>query len=43
MPPSVEKATKQASRSMIEVPIEEGTVSHTVNGRYGAARVILVR
>ena len=41
VPPSVEKAVKQATRSMIEVPIEEGTIPHTVNGRFGAARVLL--
>ena len=42
VPPSVEKAVKQATRSMINVPIEEGTIPHTVKGRYGAARVLLV-
>ena len=42
VPPSVEKTVKQATRSMINVPIEEGTIPHTVKGRYGAARVLLV-
>lgn len=42
VPPSVEKANKQAIRSMIEVPIQEGTIPHVVNGRFGAAKVILV-
>lgn len=42
VPPSVEKANKQAARTMMEVPIVEGTIPHTVNGRYGAARVILL-
>jgi small subunit ribosomal protein S5 len=42
VPPSVEKAQKQASRSMVEVPIVEGTIPHHVNGRFGAAKVVLV-
>jgi small subunit ribosomal protein S5 len=42
VPPSVEKAQKQAMRSMITVPIARGTISHRVQGQYGAARVILL-
>jgi small subunit ribosomal protein S5 len=41
VPPSMEKATKQATRSMVEVPIQEGTIPHVVKGRSGAARVLL--
>lgn len=42
VPPSVEKATKQATRSMVEVPLIEGTIPHPIEGRFGAARVILL-
>jgi small subunit ribosomal protein S5 len=42
VPPSVEKATKQASREQIKVPLVEGTVPHVARGRYGAGKVILV-
>ena len=35
VPPSVEKANKQAARSMVRVPIEEGTIPHQVQGRVG--------
>ncbi len=42
VPPSVEKATKQASREQVSIPIEEGTISHVVKGHFGAGRVILV-
>ena len=43
VPPSVEKAVKQATRNMINVPMGEGaTIPHTVKGRFGAARVLLV-
>lgn len=43
VPPSVEKAVKQATRNMINVPMDEGrTIPHSVKGRFGAARVLLV-
>lgn len=42
VPPSVEKATKQATRSMIDVPLVEGSIPHKVIGRYGAGKVVMV-
>jgi small subunit ribosomal protein S5 len=42
VPPSVEKAVKEGSRSMMEVLLDAGTISHTVEGHYGAAHVVLV-
>lgn len=42
VPPSVQKAQKQASRSMIDVPLVKGTIPHQVIGKYGAAKVILI-
>jgi small subunit ribosomal protein S5 len=42
VPPSVEKANKQANRSMIDVPIIEDTIPHQVKGRFGAAKVVLL-
>jgi small subunit ribosomal protein S5 len=42
VPPSVQKATKQASRSMIEVPIVGGSIPHQVWGHFGAAKVLLI-
>jgi small subunit ribosomal protein S5 len=42
VPPSVEKAKKQASREQMEVRIVDDTIPHTVEGRYGAGKVILV-
>jgi small subunit ribosomal protein S5 len=42
VPPSVEKAIKDGSRSMVEVPIESGTIAHRVQGRFGTARVVMV-
>ena len=42
VPPSVEKAQKQASREMIDVPLVEGTIPHMVKGRFSAAKVIML-
>ena len=42
VPPSVEKANKQAMRTMKDVPVIDGTIPHEVKGRFGAAKVILL-
>lgn len=42
VPPSVQKATKQASRSLIEVPLVDGSIPHQVMGHFGAAQVVLI-
>ena len=42
VPPSVEKAVKDGSRSMVEISLENGTIPHRVQGHFGAARVVLV-
>ena len=42
VPPSVEKANKQANRSMVTVPLINDSIPHRVDGRFGAARVVLL-
>ena len=42
VPPSVEKARKEGMRSMVSVPLDGSTISHVVEGHYGAAHVILL-
>ena len=42
VPPSVEKAVKEGSRAMMDVLLESGTIAHRVEGRSGAAHVVLV-
>ena len=42
VPPSVEKANKHATRSMIDVPLIEGSIPHQVKGRFGAAKVVML-
>src|SRR3954471_1620629 len=38
VPPSVEKAVKEAMRAQIEVARDGNTIPHLVKGRYGAAK-----
>ena len=42
VPQAVEKAQKFANRSMVRVPLQEGTIPHRVMGRFGAAEVVLL-
>ena len=42
VPQAVEKAVKTTNRNSIQVPIAETSIPHTVVGRYGAARVVLI-
>jgi small subunit ribosomal protein S5 len=42
VPPAVEKATKDARKSMIKVNLRGSTVPHTVKGQSGASSVVLV-
>lgn len=42
VPDAIRKATEQAKRSMIRVPLREGrTIHHDVQGKYGAGHVFL--
>ena len=42
VPEAIRKATDQAKRSMVQIPLREGrTLHHNVKGRYGAGQVIL--
>jgi small subunit ribosomal protein S5 len=42
VPPSVEKAVKEGTRSLHKVVLDGATIPHQVQGRYGAAHVVLV-
>src|SRR5258707_15089741 len=42
VPEAIRKATEQAKRSMVRVPLREGrTLHHDIHGHYGAGRVVL--
>jgi len=42
VPEAIRKATDQAKKSMIKVPLLDGTLPYQVMGRFGAGRVILI-
>ncbi len=42
VPQAVEKAVRQTNRASISVPLVQTTIPHLVEGRYGAARVVLI-
>jgi small subunit ribosomal protein S5 len=42
VPPAVEKAIKDGSRSLVAVSLSGSTIPHPVEGRFGAAHVVLV-
>jgi small subunit ribosomal protein S5 len=42
VPEAIRKATEQAKRQMIRVPLKEGrTLHHDMNGRHGAGKVVM--
>jgi small subunit ribosomal protein S5 len=41
VPPAIQKASEQARKEMITIPMVGGTVPHLVWGRWGATRVLL--
>ncbi len=42
VPVSVQKAMDQARRSMIQIPLKNGTIHHAVYGHHGASSVMLL-
>jgi small subunit ribosomal protein S5 len=41
VPPAIQKASEQARREMVKIPMVGGTLPHTIWGRWGATRVLL--
>jgi small subunit ribosomal protein S5 len=41
VPPAIQKASEQARKEMVKIPMVSGTVPHLVWGRWGATRVLL--
>jgi len=42
VPEAIRKASEQAKKSMIKVPLLDGTLPYQVMGRFGAGRVVLI-
>ncbi len=41
VPEAIRKGVEKAKKSMIEVPLVEGTITHEVDGRFGAGHVFM--
>ncbi|MCL1926993.1 MAG: 30S ribosomal protein S5 [Syntrophorhabdaceae bacterium] len=41
VPDAIRKAVQNAKRSMIHIPLVDGTIPHEVLGEYGASRVVI--
>ncbi|HVV99891.1 MAG TPA: 30S ribosomal protein S5 [Planctomycetaceae bacterium] len=42
VPISVDKAVKNSNRHMVQIPLQGRTIPHTVEGRFGSSRVLLI-
>jgi len=42
VPEAFRKAVEQAKRSLIKVPVKDGTIPHRIIGRYGVGRVLMM-
>jgi small subunit ribosomal protein S5 len=42
VPVGVQKAMEEARRNLIKVPLKNGTLQHTVSGRHGASKVMMM-
>jgi small subunit ribosomal protein S5 len=38
---AIRKATEEAKKEILEIPVASGTIPHEIIGRFGAARVLL--
>jgi small subunit ribosomal protein S5 len=41
VPPAIQKASEQARKEMVKIPLVSGTVPHLIWGRWGATKVLL--
>lgn len=41
VPEAIRKASDGARKSMVRVPVKDGTIPHDIIGRFGAARVVM--
>jgi small subunit ribosomal protein S5 len=42
VPEAIRKAVEQAKRSMVKIPVIDGTIPHKINGEYGAGKVVIL-
>lgn len=41
VPEAIRKAVEQAKRTLIKVPINNGTITHQINGVFGAGKIVM--
>ena len=42
VPEAIRKALEHAKKSLIKVPVKDGTIPHRITGRYGAGKVVML-
>lgn len=42
VPEAIRKAIEHAKRSLIKIPIKDGTIPHQITGKYGAGKVVIL-
>jgi small subunit ribosomal protein S5 len=42
VPEAIRKAVEQAKRTLIKIPIKNGTITHQINGIFGAGKVVML-
>jgi small subunit ribosomal protein S5 len=42
VPEAIRKAVDQAKRALVKIPIIEGTITHRINGDFGAGKVVML-
>jgi small subunit ribosomal protein S5 len=42
VPVAIQKATESARRSMVEIQLKGNTIQHTIHGRHGASKVLMM-
>lgn len=42
VPEAIRKAVEQAKRTLVKVPVRDGTIPHQIDGTYGAGKVVML-
>lgn len=42
VPEAIRKAVEQAKRSLVKIPIKDGTITHRIDGVFGAGKVVMM-
>jgi small subunit ribosomal protein S5 len=42
VPEAIRKAVEQAKRALVKIPIMDGTITHRINGEFGAGKVVML-